>query len=234
MNNPITIQDYRNALTIYREDLGALKGKTSRKKTQHVKVETEEKNVTEQRIILGVDLMYFMGLVFLITVSRNIRFITATVLADRKKLTILQAIKQVMMLYKSRGHQMEKLEFDERDNPVHTILADNEFYALREELENEGVSVNVVAKEEHVPEVERQNRVIKERARAIVQTLPYMRIPKRMQIALIQYVVSWLNHFPKEGQHRSPREMVLGYAKLDYKKVCRLPFGAYVQVHDDS
>jgi hypothetical protein len=138
-----------------------------------------------------------------------------------------------MMLYKSRGHKMETLEFDSRDNLVHTILADNEFYALKEDLENEGVMVNVVAKEEHVPEVERQNRVIKEQARAIVQTLPYTAIPKRMQIALIYYVVSWLNHFPKEGQIRLPREMILGCQKLDYKLVCQLPFGTYIQVHDD-
>lgn len=45
------------------------------------------------------------------------------------------------MLYKSRGHKMETLEFDSRDNLVHTILADNEFYALKEDLENEGVMV---------------------------------------------------------------------------------------------
>jgi hypothetical protein len=209
LNNHITIQDYRNALMIYGEDLGSLKGNTSRKKIQHVKVETEGRNITEQRIILGVDLMYFLGLVFLITVSRNIRFITATVLTDRKKQTILQAIKQVMILYNSRGHKMQTLEFHSRDNPVHTILADNEFHAMKEELENEAVMVNVVTKDERVPEVEGKKRVIKERARAIVQTLPCTRIPKQMQIALINYVFSWLNHFPKEGELWSPREMVL-------------------------
>jgi hypothetical protein len=85
--------------------------------------------------------MYIMGIIFLITVSRNIRFITATVLTDRKKQTILQAIKQVMMLYKSRGHKMELLEFDSLDNPVHTIVSVNEFHAMRELLENEGVMV---------------------------------------------------------------------------------------------
>jgi hypothetical protein len=44
---------------------------------------------------------------------------------------------------------------------------------LREDIEDYGIKANIVAKEEHVPEVERQIRVIKERARAIVQTLPY-------------------------------------------------------------
>lgn len=27
---------------------------------------------------------------------------------------------------------------------------------------------------------------------------------------------------------------MLGCQKLDYKKVCQLPFGVYVQVHDDQ
>jgi hypothetical protein len=40
------------------------------------------------------------------------------------------------------------------------MLADNEFQVLKEEIEEQGVNVHVVAREEHVPEVERQNRVI--------------------------------------------------------------------------
>jgi hypothetical protein len=56
---------------------------------------------------------------------------------------------------------------------THTILADNAFETLREEIEEFGIKVNITAKEEHVPEVERQNQVIKERARGIVQMLPY-------------------------------------------------------------
>ncbi len=50
---------------------------------------------------------------------------------------------------------------------------------------------------------------------------------------MVNYVVFWLNQIPKEGQNFSPRGMILGGQKIDYKNVCRLPFGAYVQVHDD-
>jgi hypothetical protein len=42
-------------------------------------------------------------------------------------------------------------------------------------MEKLGVNVNVVLKEELNQEVERQNRVIKEKARAIVQMLPYQK-----------------------------------------------------------
>ncbi len=97
-----------------------------------------------------------------------------------------------------------------------------------------GIDVHIVTKDEHVPEVERQNRVIKERARAIVQTLLYKAVPKRIRIALIHYVVFWLNSIPKEDQVASPKELIMGEKVLDFSTLCKLPFGAYVQVHDDA
>ncbi len=84
-----------------------------------------------------------------------------------------------------------------------------------------------------MPEVERQNRVIKEGAGATVQSLPYTKMPKKMRAAVINYVIYWLNCIPKEGQDNAPREMILGGSKVDYHKMCKLLFGAYVQVHND-
>jgi len=50
-----------------------------------------------------------------------------------------------------------------------------------------GINVHVVSKNEHAPEIEWQNRVIKERARAIVQTLPYDKLPRKIRLAMINY-----------------------------------------------
>jgi hypothetical protein len=74
---------------------------------------------------------------------------------------------------------------------------------------------------------------VKERARAIVQTLPYKRMPRKMRIALIQYMIFWLNNIPKEGQEYTPKDMIMGKQILDTKHICKLPFGAYAQVHED-
>jgi hypothetical protein len=95
---------------------------------------------------------------FLITVSRYIRFITATMLSDRKKKTIWNALRQVMNLYWSRGHTMEEVEISERENEVHMILADKEFEILRQDIKEYGSRVNVASKDEHAPEVEIQIR----------------------------------------------------------------------------
>jgi len=141
--------------------------------------------------------MYLASLMFLVTVSRNVLFITATLLMNRKKNTIFNAIQQVLKVYKSKGHCVKDLEFstdDEGNQSIHTILVDNEFRVLQDEIERLGVGVMIVSKNEHVPEVERQNRVIKERVRAIVQTLPYKKLPKKIQVALVQYVYSLCIH----------------------------------------
>jgi hypothetical protein len=75
--------------------------------------------------------------------------------------------------------------------------------------------MNVTAKIEHVSEWERQNRVIKERARTIVQTLPYQDLPRKIRLGLIYYVIYWLNNVPKIRQDFSPRDIVFGEQRLD-------------------
>ena len=188
----------------------------------------------KHNIVLAVCVLNFMGLSFLVTVSRNIRFITASLLTDRKKNTLVQALIQVANVYKGKGHKLSEMNFTEHNKPVHTILGGNEFEAVQVDMESMGIAVNITAKEEHVPEIERQQRVIKERARAVIQTLPYQNIPRKMRISLIHNVVYWLNNVPKMGQDYSPRDLIFGEQVLNYNTVCRIPFGAYAQVHDDQ
>lgn len=123
----------------------------------------------------------------------------------QKKGTILNSLKQVINVYKGKGNVVKELEFTEWNKPVHMILADNEARVLKEEIKNCRTRVNITANKEHVPEVEWQISVIKERARVIVQTLPYENIPMKMGLGLIQYVVYWLNNKPKAGQDYSLR-----------------------------
>jgi len=97
-------------------------------------------------IILAVDIMQFTGMNFLVTVSRNIRFITVMYLSNRKKKTIVHAVKQAIAVYRGKGHTVTDIEFTETgERPIHTILADSEFEAIREEMEECGIRVNVTA-----------------------------------------------------------------------------------------
>jgi hypothetical protein len=226
LENPVRMEDFSNAEKIY-----VVKGKTVRIRPDRVIVDTETAVKEKLNIVLAVDVMKFTGLNFLVTVSRAIGFITATLLRDKKKGTIIEALKQVINLYKGKGHRVGMMNFTEQNQPVHTILGDNEFENIREDMVALGIAT---AREEHVPEIERQHRVIKERARAIIQTLPYENMPKRMRIALIHNVIFWLNNIPKVGQDHSPKDLICGEQLLNYRTICRIPFGAYAQVHDDQ
>jgi hypothetical protein len=127
VNTNITFQDYRNAIQIYGKDLGDIKGKKNRKKPSQMQIITFAKP-SPKNLILSVDIMFFTGLTFLTTVSRNVTFVTATLLENRKRQTILNEIKKIFFLYKGKGHSIDNVEFlEDEDKPIHTLLADNEF-----------------------------------------------------------------------------------------------------------
>ncbi len=66
-----------------------------------------------------------------------------------------------------------------------------------EKLENmlPGITLNTTAAQEHVGEIERKIRVIKERARGIICILPHGILPKLMIIELMHFCMMWLNSF---------------------------------------
>ena len=75
---------------------------------------------------------------------------------------------------------------------------------------------------------------MKERARSVINMLPFERYPARMIIELIYYCGFWLNSFPVVGgisTTMSPRAIILG-STLDYTVHCQLEFGTYVQTHE--
>jgi hypothetical protein len=116
---------------------------------------------------------------------------------------------------------------------VQTAMMDVEFEKLRTLLPH--VALNTTAAREHVGEIERKIRVVKERARGTFNTLPYKKLPKMMVVELLHFCVMWMNSFPvKSGISKkwSPRELVSRH-KLDTKLHCRSPFGSYCKVHVD-
>jgi hypothetical protein len=85
LENPVQMEDFINAERVYGKDLGVLKGKTVRIKPTRVTISTEDAVKEKLNIILAIDVMYFSGMSFLVTVSRKIGFITMSFLRDRKE-----------------------------------------------------------------------------------------------------------------------------------------------------
>jgi hypothetical protein len=220
MNLPVSQRDYENAEAIWGKDLGSLKGKSVRIQPSTVKVSPRHVDIN-RNIILCMDIGFIGGLPFLVSISRKVQMYMITYLKDRKTETVKQAILSHVSAYKGQRFT------------VSVILCDGEgaMGALKTYMEGLGVSVNPASKNEHVPEVERAIRVIKERVRAVWNTLPY-KLTAVLLKRLVYYCCMCINLFPKENSIGgiSPRELFTG-VRSDYQRDCKVGFGEYVQVY---
>jgi hypothetical protein len=134
------------------------------------------------------------------TVSRHIKLGTAERLVNREEGTVLAAIVEVCKRYRGGGFR------------VKAILGDSEFEHLRGDFALVGINLNTTTRDEHVGEIERYNRTVKDRARAMYNILPFTKIPDCLIIEMVYTAVFWLNTLPATGgvsETLSPREIVL-------------------------
>ena len=98
------------------------------------------------------------------------------------------------------------------------------------------VEVNTIAAREHVPEIERRMRTIKERVRSVTSDFPFNPVPMLVLVQTVYTICLWLNAIRSlSGMDRglSPREIVTGRG-VDYNKYCRADLGAYIQSITDK
>lgn len=226
-NCPINRDDIIAAERIFGADVGTLKGKTVRRSVEHVEhaaVTIPASLMSQYRnVLIGGDIMFVNGLPFFVTISRNIKFCTAQLLPDQKEKTLVGAVRGVRATYMKRGFHVEAMFMDGQFEPIRGALSEMQ------------ITLNTVARGEHVPEIERQIRTIKERARCVFNTLPFKKVPGRMVAELIYFCIFWLNSFPANdgiSDTLSPRAIVTG-SQIDFGKHCKLEFGAYVQAHEE-
>jgi len=119
-----------------------------------------------------------------LSVSRLNMFMVSH-LVNRKVSTLIMAQTSS---YKSKGY------------PITYLLCDNEsaVKACIPFLNENGITVKQTSKNEHVPEVERAGRTLKEIVRAVWNTLPY-KLPETMVVQLTYYSCMMLNKFPKSN-----------------------------------
>ena len=227
-NTTITVEDIKRAEKIYGPDLGSLKGKTTRRKAPVVdssytvppRIKEEHKDVT-----LTVDVLHVNNIPFLATTSRKLHFGTMEAMANTTDDDVMNSLRKVVAIYRRGGLRPRML------------LADGAFCSdkMKTELQLIGVLLNPTARDEHVGDIKRYIRTVKERMRCVYNTLPFKEIPKVMIIEMAKFATFWLNSFPHRlgiSQSESPRLLVTG-EQVDFNKHCRFEFGQYVQCHEE-
>ena len=228
-NLPILREDVGLDEDIYGPSIPHLKFKTVRHKIQHVepvKITSVTKTILDKyrEVTIFCDLMYINKIGFLNTISRHTMFASVSMIKNRKTENIADGIMQVHKLYLQRGFKITHM---------HT---DCEFKPLRKEMTALGIYLNCASKKEHDPEIDHFIWTVKERVRSTISTMPFNRISKIMIVHLVAYAIFWLNAFlpstPGSGMSdtKGPGKLFPGNM-VDYKKVCRIYPGEYVQVH---
>ena len=226
-NCPVTPRDVVIANKLFGPDVGALKGKTTRRGPPIVDspVPVDITHILKYygKVTLCIDLMYVNKVPLLVTLSRNVKFGTVEAVKDRKETTLMKSIATVVTLYRKAGFT------------VTTALMDGEFVPLRGGLAEIGIILNETSRDEHVGDIERYICTVKERMRAIYNTLPFHKVPARLVIKMAKTAIFWLNAFPIAGGasgNLSPRTILTGQ-KVDYKRHRRFQFGEYTQTHEE-
>lgn len=220
VNAPVTVQDIYRAFKIYGLDVPALKGKAKLSTPAIVKPEYVPKPVISS-LTMHLDIMFVEGLKFLISVTTPLGLVMTSYLPEGKGVSSVRtALDRHLKEYKARGFQI----------PIALGDMEKSFSALSTELLAAGTVLNPTGAQQHVPAIEVRIRLVKERVRAILNSLPF-KLPRKLVPQLVMFAVSRINLMPSNVRvdSTSPREMFLG-RKTDYKKDIRIGFGDYVQV----
>jgi hypothetical protein len=138
-----------------------------------------------KEVFLTTDIFFVNKIPFFVTLSRKICFTAVNYLAEKTVPQIFKAFKEMYQYYLQRGFHITTVHAD-GETPLKTLIEDMPG----------GTMFNLAIANEHVPEIERRTRVVKERCRAIRHILPFHTIPKLMTIHVVLNVVKLLNFFP--------------------------------------
>lgn len=126
-------------------------------------------------------------------------------------------------IYKARGFKITHL------------VTYTEFSVRRNQLMAIGIVLNETSAGEHVLEIERNNRYLKEKVCSIVSSNPFKTLPRVLLKPIIIDSTKWKNIFLRKAGIRhnvSPRFLLTGLS-TDFKIHYSIPTGSYCHVHDE-
>ena len=228
-NCPVTIEDVNIAEKIFGPSMLSLKGKSMRRTPKPVRadvIEMPPKLIEQHHLIEPcMDTMFINQEGMLTSIDHTVKFRCAMPIDHKTKKECHRVLDVTLHKCNSAGFIIK------------TIHCDGEQCPIMDEVKDElNINMNHANPLDHVPEAERNNRVIKECVRAAYHHLPFKKLPQIMIRYLAMVQTNQLNYFPVKGgisKYYSPRT-ILGGTPLDYKKHCVTPFGTCVQANHES
>ena len=233
-NCPVSIEDIGLAERIFGKDVPVLKGKTVRPKSKEVNKKDVIDLPSELEIKegdLSIDVVYIETEAFLNCIDRTMKAGHLVPLGTKKQgrcpaKDIKEALSKVI------------LDYNANDVLVKTIHADGEFRPIEQEVmsEFEGVKFNFALPDEHVPDVERENRVLEERFRTSYHLLPYKCLPRQMIREGMAKIAFDRNLVVKEESCSAyfTAQQMLWRQNIDFDKEFEYSFGTYVIAYQEN
>lgn len=169
-NCPVTTKDVNLVEEIYGQDAATLKGEMTRRKPKVMVDEKigfpEELKRRNKDIDMVMDVLFINNAIFLVTIDRVIKFRAAVPMQDRTKEELYESLDIIFRHYNDAGYNLEN------------IWCDSEFKTIMSDVaDNLDVNINFGAPGDHIPDIERSNRVIEKRFRVTFYQLPFRMIP---------------------------------------------------------
>ena len=233
VGNPLTAQDAKNMVDVYGPNESSLQGKTVWRKPHRVAGNVVNIPPTMMEKIIDVvltsDIMFVNGVGFLVTLSRKIYFGTTKMMPLNRRISkadILAGLAQVRDIYARRGFR------------ITLVLGDGQYESCRDGIAQLNIGLNTTSADEHVGDIERFIRTLKERVRCFWNRGPFEFVPPKVTNGLVGSAVFWLNvrgHYRgvsvSGADNLSPREIVLG-VKMQFKH-CSLRCLEFVHTHEE-
>ena len=224
----MTNDDVKIASNIFGPDVSTIKSKTPRRKPLPVIDDYIEIPCVlvqnQQNVTLAINGITVNSLQFLITISRNLYYRRGHYIPARNMEFYKIAIDSIVTVYNQVGFTIKCIHCDNEFRPLVNFAASKHH-----------ITMNYANLQEHVPEVERNNRVINERCRATFHRLPFTYLTKILVKYMVTEAAKKLNFFPAKygvSNYYSPR-MILHQQNLDYEKHCKFALGTYVQGYNE-
>jgi hypothetical protein len=183
-NVPFTLKDVTNAEKIYGPLVPAIKGKSvARQINLHDAAPIDK--LQDKHISLDIDIFYCVQFPFLLSLSDPIKLCVVDLLTkgDKSFSNLSKVVSDHLSLYRSEGYY------------VNSVSTDNEpaMMALRHVIQGAGARhVTGGVKSNNLAKIDRHIRLIKDRVRSILHSLPYS-LPRKLIPWEVYFAVSRIN-----------------------------------------